>query len=429
MYKDFVRHNKRKLIHRQTLVEILAMTTPQSSASYGARNAINAESLRNGITRRSQVRGDTDEIRDWLLNHFYRYLVGNFKPAQPIASLNEAREALAPAPVPEWLSKRFKKPLAATEAPMVWVDGAHPQLLLLENRLVEFLQSRAGTNLEGKLQRITCTQALALWEREHQAMAGKIAQGWRQSQPDAIRTLLETEHGRFVELLPDSGSLRAEMAFETYVMRHCLGQFADRKALTGGYGERYARLVEAGELRLFSFRDTGGQPHITISVIVKEQHPLAVDQVKGKQNRPPISRYVEDVLACLNHLGTSAETPPDCIEIGVVRTAHDWRRLEDVDDPESQMTLISQHPKLFLRLKQPSVMAQWLVAAREPGLLAAHPPRSAALRYALGCGGSRHVESASPAPFATEGVPWPGCDAALARDALAWRSPWERPHP
>ncbi|RBJ62844.1 hypothetical protein C3L29_041840, partial [Pseudomonas sp. MWU12-2534b] len=51
-------------------------------------------------------------------------------------------------------------------APLVWIDPLEPQLLHQEAVLVEFLTSRRGTALEGKLHRITCPPALALWEKE-----------------------------------------------------------------------------------------------------------------------------------------------------------------------------------------------------------------------------------------------------------------------
>ena len=71
-------------------------------------------------------------------------------------------------------------------------------------------------------------------------MAARVDQGWRQSSAQALTVTLTCAEHTWVELRPQSPLLRAEMAFESYVMRHCLGQFADRRALTGGYGERRA---------------------------------------------------------------------------------------------------------------------------------------------------------------------------------------------
>ncbi|WP_198342358.1 hypothetical protein [Burkholderia ubonensis] len=413
------------------------MSAAARQPAYAPRNALNADALKAAIAARSRARGDDDTVRAWLLNHFLRHVVANFEPARPIASLDDARRALGQATPPAWVAARFgaaakaRGDAAARElAPVVWVDPADPQLLALEAKLVEFLTSRKGTALDGKLDRINCPQALALWEKEHGEMAARIAHGWRVSQPDALRAWLDTRNGRFVEFLPDSALLRDEMAFESYVMRHCLGQFADRHALTGGYGERYAEAIEARRLRLLSFRDSNGQPHITISAIVRADGRLDIDQVKGKQNRPPIERYVDDVLACLNALGTSDETPPDCVAIGVVGTPSGWRRIEDVTDAASQARLVARHPQLFRRLAAPTPTVEWLVAGRQPELLSARPPRAASVRYAVravlapAASASAAAAAARPADppvaYATEGVRWPGCDAShVAADARA----------
>ena len=397
------------------------MTMAASKLGYAPRNALNADALKAAIAARSRTRGDNDAVRAWLLNHFYRHLVANFEPARPIESIDDARDALGDTSMPAWVHARFGTPQKASDnapAPVVWVDPAAPELLALEARLVEFLESRTGTSLDGKLDRINCPQALALWEKEHARIAARIERGWRESQSDALVECLATPNGRFVEFRHDSPLLRAEMAFETYVMRHCLGQFADRQALTGGYGERYAEAIEAKRLRLVSFRDTQGQPHITISLIVRTGGKPEVEQVKGKQNRPPIARYVDDLLACLNALDTNDETPPDCIAIGIVRTESGWRRIEDVTDAASQTKLIGRYPRLFVRLAAPTPAVEWLVAARQPELLRGpNSARTPGVRYAV-----RDAAAGGDAAFCTEGVTWPGLDAFEAQALQASRT-------
>lgn len=398
------------------------MTSTASKLGYAPRNALNADTLKATIAARSRTRGDDEAVRSWLLNHFYRHVVANFEPVRPIESIADAREALGDASVPAGVQARFAAPQktsADTAAPVVWVDPAAPALLELEARLVEFLESRAGTSLEGKLARINCPQAIALWEAEHARIAARLERGWRESRPDALHELLSTPNGRFVEFRHDCTFLRAEMAFETYVMRHCLGQFADRQALTGGYGERYAQAIEAKRLRLVSFRDPQGQPHMTISLIVRADGKVEVEQVKGKQNRPPIARYLDDLLACLNVLDTNDETPPDCAAIGIVRTESDWRRITDVTEAGSQARLIGRYPQLFVRLAAPTPTVEWLVAARQPELLRGpRTARTASVRYAV----RDRAQAGESATFCTEGVCWPGLDPSDAEALQAART-------
>jgi len=69
--------------------------TPELQPSgYAPRNALNASELKRGIAERSKARGDAPEVGKWLLNHFYRHLVGNFQPARRILTLEQAAEAL-----------------------------------------------------------------------------------------------------------------------------------------------------------------------------------------------------------------------------------------------------------------------------------------------------------------------------------------------
>ena len=398
------------------------------NTGYAPRNALNADALKRAITARSQARGDAEPVRSWLLNHFYRHLVSNFEPARRIHDVQDAAALQGAAPLPPWLIRHFDNADKQTHhpagAPLVWVDPSHPQVLEQEALLVEFLGSRQGTALEGKLDRINCPQALELWQKEHAQMAVRAEQGWRKSQPEALRVAVMCADHTWVEFVPECPQLRSEMAFESYVMRHCLGQFANRKALDGGYGERYAQAVEQGHMRVFSLRDAQNQPHITVSITLQNNGALTVDQVKGKQNRPPIERYYTPLLALLNAVGTDEQTPADCIAIAIVRTQAGWLRLEDVTDPSAQTRLVALYPQLFSRLQAPSAMVEWLVAARQPELLTQVAPKAASVRYA-----ARHILNAARTPglsdehhYRTEGIQWVDMSSTQAADLLHWQT-------
>lgn len=348
---------------------------------YGARDVLNAPAIRSAIERRSQERNDPEEVRAWLGNHFYRHVVGNLQAPAPVVQAvtqrEQAQALLKPAAVPPWALARLveasPRHTAAPTKALWWVDPEAEAVLALESRLVEFLMSREGTTLQGKLQRVTAPQALAQWAQEHTAYEAKEATGWREHEPDAVASVWQGEQGHFVELRPGSTHLRAEMAYESQMMRHCLGQFANRRSLSGGYGEQYARACEEGRLRLFSYRTAGNLPHITISAQVREGGRLAIDQIKGKQNRPPIERYQGEVLALLNQLSTCEDAPPDALQMGIVHTSQGWCAVRDVVLEADQLRLIRSRPALVRELPAPSVLVQWLVAARDPALLRGLP--------------------------------------------------------
>lgn len=354
------------------MVEILGVSRVSASEAggYAARDVVNAPDVKTAILRRSQRRNDPDEIRIWLLNHFFRYAVGNLQAPPPalrkIVSLDQAQELFAAKPVPDWLAQRLQR--AAQSHALWWLDPQGAQLLACETRIVEFLGARLGGALQGKLERINCLQALATWQAEHAQFAARTAAGWREHQPAAVRVVWQGEQGQFVELLPDTPWLRAEMAYESQMMRHCLGQFEQRKALRGGYGEHYATACTEGRLRLFSFRTGHAQPKITLSAVVTAQG-LRIDQIKGKQNRPPIARYRAEIMGFLNALPTCPDISADAAEMGLVWGRSGWCHVSELRDEADQLRVVHAHPALVRELPQPSVLVQWIVAARQPAYL------------------------------------------------------------
>lgn len=364
----------------------------RSSTVYLARNVVNAPELKARISARSRERGDSPEIAAWLHNHFYRYLVGNFhtppEAVQAIRSTDALQQRYA-AGAPAWalalLARKAVTEAAPAESALWWISPAHDSVLALERQLLEFLQSRQGTSLEGKLARINCPQALERWAQEHQAFEAQQLAGWRPHQPRAIQPVWQGSQGDFVELLPASGLLREEMAYESQMMRHCLGQFANRRALTGGYGEHYAEGCEQGRMRIFSYRTGQGQPRITINAWLQPDGRLRIDQIKGKQNRPPIDRYRADVIAFLNHLDTNEETPDDALGMRLLRTTGaqpGWHAVESLHSEAEHLQLWQRQPKLLAHVRQASPLVQWLAAAHDSSLLAGQqlPP---ALAFSL----------------------------------------------
>jgi len=370
--------------------------------AYQPRDVINAPQIKARIAARSAARQDNAEIAAWMGNHFYRHAIGNFTaepPAvQPIRHWREI-ETRIPTPAPDWARKARERlqgqSLADPQALLGWwIEPDSEALLALEARLLEFLHARRGTALEGKLQRITCPQALARWTLEHLEFTQKRARGLVEHQPDAVKPLLQGEHGLFVEFDRESPNLRLELAWESQMMRHCLGQFADRNALTGGYGEHYASACEAGDMRLFSYRSGHAHPHITISAHVGQDGRLRIDQIKGKQNRPPVERYWADVLALLNHLQTDEHIPPDAHAIALLRRPERlrqngqpaWCRASDLKSEAECLWLLCAYPNLLGIQNLDKPLMQWLIAARHdkvPNSLITRMPRTSAVQEAL----------------------------------------------
>ena len=385
------------------------MTATVAASAYRPRDVVNAPDIKAAIARRSAERGDPAEILAWLGNHFFRWVVGAFEQAQPLASLADYR-ALAGAdrPAPEWLVRRFRAqsaspasgptpdaalPPAAEPPPLYFIDPEHMLLIDRERVLVEFLRSRAGTRLAQKLQRITCAMALDMWEREHQRMQARRDKGWVPSSGLALREVLRTPNGIVFEFVGDHPALREELAYESYYMQHCLGQFADRRRLRGGYGEQYAQAARDGRLRLFTLRGAGNQPHVTISLQASGDG-LRIDQIKGKQNRHPVRRYADDVRQFLRALAPRGERHPDCEGTGLVfepdapgAATGAWTFVTDVRSSDHLLSVMSENFHLIEHFEQPPAVLQWLLLRNAPYALGQlrqiDPAVAAAARHAL----------------------------------------------
>ena len=369
-------------------------TQPQT---YAARDVANAPEIKAAIAQRSAARGDSAEVAQWLASHFFRYVVGN---AQLAAPAMQALDSLATAQaklgnqVPAWIQNRLNDGGKGGIPPATiwWIDADSAAVREVEQRLVEFLNTRAGTALAGKLMRVNAMQALAQWQAEHRAFEAKQLAGWRDHQPQAVSVVWRGEGGDFVELLPSSPKLREELAFESQCMRHCVGQFGNRRKLSGGYGEHYAASCEQGKMRLFSYRvgSDHAQPRITISAVVQPDGRLDIEQIKGKQNRPPVAKYHADVLGFLQSLPTGDDTPHDAQAIDLVRLPSGWTRVADIHGEADQLALFALHPDKLAQVAQPSPLVQWLAMARTPEQV--HAPAGTALAATQGLAGMAPVQ-------------------------------------
>ena len=386
------------------MVEILVSQAPDHSAAasaYKARDVVNAPAIKQRIKERSTGRGDAPDVATWLGNHFYRHVVGNLQADEPgvqrIADVQQLQTLMGRQEPPAWALERLARKQSGFDLPdLWWVLPDSAAVLTLETRLVEFLSTRKGTSLEGKLQRVNAPQALARWMLEHLAFEQKQNSGWIEHSQEAVQGILRGQLGTFVEFLGESPKARQEMAYESQMMGHCVGQFASRKTFIGGYGEHYAEGLESGRMRLFSYRTGAAQPRITVNAFVQKDGKLKIEQIKGKQNRPPIARYVPDVVTLLNHLPLNDEVPEDAVAMGIVRRPPDvlqahpeltpWCSVQELQTDNEQLWLMQQHPSLLPQLNLQSPLMQWMVAARKDSLdseVIDRMPKSAALKHTL----------------------------------------------
>lgn len=331
------------------------MTAPLPTA----RDVINADAIRAAIVRRSQQRRDHADIARWLRTHFFRWTINSFAQVLPVRSVESWRVCMSAQAPAEW----FLRKLAQADAAMIYIDPEHHLLREHETRMVEFFAARLGTRLAGKFHRIAFAAADAAWKRDHERMQRRSRRGWWPSQPHALADTVATAHGRFVELRASGHTLRAELAYESFHMQHCLGQFAQRDRLEGGYGEHYARSCELGQIRVFSLRDEHNRPHVTVSLI-QDLGEWSLDQIKGKQNTVPAAKYLTDVLGLLNHLRPRDAGCADMLRLGIVAAGDDgeagYLAFGELQDAVRRHALLGAFAHLLGQHPAPDPFAQWL---------------------------------------------------------------------
>lgn len=119
------------------------------------------------------------------------------------------------------------------------------------------------------------------------------------------------------------------LAAEGRGMGHCVG------------GDYYARTLAQGDV-FYSYRDSKNRPHITIHARIERlrdnQHMRMVtakkpSQVKGRQNQPPIHKYVPRLLDFLNKFDFNGNCS-DLERLDIIRNRGVWKVFDPMADEE-----------------------------------------------------------------------------------------------
>lgn len=345
--------------------------------SYKKRGLLNYPDLKVAVCQRFEARKRTTHlpqvIEDWMMGPYMRWLSKECPFGCLVTSRSDAmRQGLGH--IPDWADAQFSGGVAALHM----VPPHHPDLIRIEERLLEWLTSRIGTRDERKFARMTAPQILAKWEWEHVRRAERVGVVRQTATGMALRTLLDVGSLVLYELIPGP-EFRQEMLQDAAMMQHCLGLFEDIAQLTGGYGGYFAAEVEAGRMRFFSFRTETGQAHITMTVHVhSETGDLQLDQLKGKQNIPPAEKYLEAVTQALETLEIRHDFHPDTLAMKLVGTRFGPRGFGQLDRA-AQIGLVARRPDLIDALESPPISAFWLAQAAERKPLDVSAPKSLGL--------------------------------------------------
>jgi hypothetical protein len=171
------------------------------------------------------------------------------------------------------------------------------------------------------------------------------------------------------------------MARESALMQHCLGEFENIEKGEGGYGSYYFGLIKREDITLYSLRDEKNMPHATISVNYKRGEAW-LDQIKGKQNKAPIERYIPASVAFFNHLKLQQNYHQDCLAMGVVYAKGKSQQISKITNEAMQQHFIAYDPSFIDQLPNPSKSSLWLAALRNPKQMGSLAKTSDAMKIA-----------------------------------------------
>lgn len=335
------------------------------------RNVINIEEIQTYLSRFSQEQQLTEAIDSWLQKTFVRWLVNYFTEIQEVETLAQYK-ALVKGEVPDWF-----RPYSSTT--FIYIHIKNPIFVDTLNTCVEFLSSR-NTKISHKFPRMTVEHVIEKSRQEHLRMQ-KRQRKYIETSGEALAHIFTFGHLHVVKFLPHHQELALEMARESALMQHCLGQFDSVEKAEGGYGSYYFGLIQREEIALYSLRDEKNMPHATIAVGSKRGVPW-LSQIKGKQNRPPVARYVPTCVAFFNHLGVQHNYHPDCLAMGVVFVQGRSEELSKIEDESIQQHLIAYNPAFVHQLPKLSKSSLWLAALRNPVDIATLEGSSDAMKIA-----------------------------------------------
>lgn len=319
------------------------------------RNVINIKEIKVYLSTFSKEKELSIPINSWLQKTFVRWLINHFRQVRVVRSV-EAYKFLVQGTVPTWFVQE-------NNVEFIYIDIKNASFLDTLNTCVEFLSSR-DEKMSHKFPRMTVEHILAKSKQEHQRMQERKRKNIETSQ-EALEHIFSFENLHVVKFLAHHKELSLEMARESALMQHCLGEFDNVEKAEGGYGSYYYGLIIKEEITLYSLRDEKNMPHATISVTSKHGQ-LWLDQIKGKQNLAPIARYVPASVAFFNHIELQQDHHQDSLAMGVVFTKGRSEELSKITDESMQQNLIAYDSSFIDKLPNPSKSSLWLASLRDP---------------------------------------------------------------
>jgi len=320
------------------------------------RNIINIEEIKKSISLYAQEKKLSVPIELWLQKTFLRWVINHF-PYFQIVHTAERYKVLLKVNAPSWFDEH------SSSIEYLYIDMEHQYFQEILTKCSEFLGTR-DKKVEHKFPRMTVEQVLKKWQDEHDKMLNR-SKVYKETSKEALQSVFKYDDLELVKFLHDHKELPLEMARESALMQHCLGEFDNDETGEGGYGEYYIDLIRKQEIELYSLRDEKNMPHVTVALYQKEG-VYFLDQIKGKQNCSPVERYVPACVAFLNALDVHYNYHNDTLGMGVVFVQGKSQRVKEITDEDTQQFLVSYRSQFIYELPNPSKATFWIASLSQP---------------------------------------------------------------
>jgi len=323
------------------------------------RNVINIKQVQKAIALYVHEKKLSVAVSSWLQKTFLRWLINHYPHVLVVQSV-ERYKTLVKGKVPDWFRPKDGK------IEFIYIDVKHLKFQELLEKCSEFLGSRPQ-KIEHKFPRMTVEHVLTKWKEEHARLLSQKKR-YKETSGEGLEHVFSFENLEIVKFKAEHTELSLEMARESALMQHCLGEFDDDELGEGGYGEYYIKLIQNNEIELYSLRDEKNMPHATIALYKKEE-VVWLDQIKGKQNKFPVKRYVPACVAFLNFLKVHYNYHSDTLGMGVVCVDGESKKIEEITNERTQQFLVAYDATLIYELPQPSKATLWLATLRKPSTI------------------------------------------------------------
>lgn len=209
-------------------------------------------------------RTNREEPKAWLKSNLKNFLKNDLTNARPLLQL--------PPNSPAWAQR------AVERGDKLFSFEPNPDVMDQYYHLVDWLNALdENTQIYKNLSRLSVPDAEKFAQ---EWLKNQIKKSSEQEDEKGIIDVMKLPNGfKWVDL-----TTAACLSREGKLMGHCVGSYGNQ--------------IQSGT-KIYSLRDYQNVPHATLSVIQNQY----IDQVKGKQNRPPDKKYQNLTIEFLNHLG------------------------------------------------------------------------------------------------------------------------------